>query len=51
MKDFNPHKLNIKEWFVKWGYPESVTEKEMKKVRFSKQGQKLKRFRREYHLL
>ena len=37
-KDFNYHKLNKKEW----GYPESVIEKETKKVRFSKQGQKSK---------
>ena len=42
-KDFNYHKLNMKEWFIKRGYPESVIEKEMKKVRFSKQGQKSKR--------
>ena len=46
-KDFNPQKLNIKEWFIKRGYPESVIEREMKKVRFSKQGQNLKRLRRE----
>ena len=39
-KDFNYHKLNIKKWFIKRGYPESVIKKEMKKVRFSKQGQK-----------
>ena len=28
-KDFNYHKLNMKEWFIKRGYPESVIEKEM----------------------
>ena len=33
----------MKEWFIKRGYPESVIEKEMKKVRFSKQGQKSKK--------
>ena len=41
-KDFNYRKLNMKEWFIKRGYPESVIEKEMEKVRFSKQGQKSK---------
>ena len=50
-KDFNPQKLNIKEWFIKRGYPESVIEREMKKVCFSKQGQNLERLRWEYHLL
>ena len=39
-KDTNSHKLNMREWFIKRGYPESATEKEMKRVRFSKQGQK-----------
>ena len=39
-KDFNYHKLNMQEWLIKRGYPESVTEKEMKKVHFSKQDQK-----------
>ena len=39
-KDFNYHKLNMKELFIKRGYPDSVIEKEMKKVRLSKQGQK-----------
>ena len=33
----------MKEWFIKRGYPESVIDKEMKKVRFSKQGQKSKK--------
>ena len=42
VKDFNYHKLIMKEWFIKWGYPESVIEKEMKEVCFSKQGQKYK---------
>ena len=32
----------MKEWFIERGYPESVIEKEMKEVRFSKQGQKSK---------
>ena len=41
----------MKELFFKRGYPESVIEKEMKKVRFSKEGQKPKWLRREYHLL
>ena len=36
-KDFNYHKLNMKELFIKRGYPKSVIEKEMEKVRFSKQ--------------
>ena len=43
-KDFNYHKLNMKEWFIKSGYPESVVEKEIKKVRFSKPGQNSKKF-------
>ena len=34
-KDFNYHNLNMEEWFIKRGYPESVIDKEMKKVRFS----------------
>ena len=33
----------MKEWFIKRGYPESVIEKEMKKVYLSKQGQKSKK--------
>ena len=33
----------MKEWFTKRGHPESVIEKEMKKVCFSKQGQKSKK--------
>ena len=37
-KDFNYHKLNMKEWFIKRDYPESVIGKETKKVRFSEQG-------------
>ena len=37
------NKLNMKEWFIKRGYPESVIEKELIKVRFSKQGQKSKK--------
>ena len=42
-KDFNDHKLNMKEWFIKRGYPESVIDKEMKKIRFSEQGQNSKK--------
>ena len=42
-KDFNYHKLNMKEWFIKRGYPESIIDKKMKKVRFSEQGQKSKK--------
>ena len=38
-KDFIYHKLNMKEWFIKRGYPESVIDKEIKKVGFSEQGQ------------
>ena len=47
----------MNEWFIKKGYPEFVIEKEMKKVRFSKQGQKPKKdekrapFLVTYHLL
>ena len=33
----------MKEWFIKRGYPESVIDKEKKKVRFSKQVQKSKK--------
>ena len=39
----NYHKLNMKEWFIKQGYPESVIDKEMEKVRFSEQDQKSKK--------
>ena len=42
-KDFNYRKLNMKEWFIKKGYPESVIEQEMKNVCFSEQGQKSKK--------
>ena len=42
-KDFNYHKLNMKECFNKRGYPEAVIEKETKKVCFSKQGSKSKK--------
>ena len=42
-KDFNYHKLNMKEWFIKRGYLEPVIEKDMKKVRFFNQGQKSKK--------
>ena len=45
-KDINYHKLNMKKRFIKWCYPESVIEKEMKKVRFSKQGQKSKKVKK-----
>ena len=34
----------MKEWFIERGHPESVIDKEMKKVRFSEQGQKSKKF-------
>ena len=51
-KDFNYHKLNMKEWFIKRGYPESVIDKEMNKICFSEKGQKSqKKLKREYHLL
>ena len=33
----------MREWFMKRGYPESVIDKEMKKVHFSEQGQKPKK--------
>ena len=33
----------MKEWFIKRGYPESDIGKEIKKFRFSKQGQKSKK--------
>ena len=33
----------MKEWLIKRGYPESVIDKEMKKVRFSEKGQKSKK--------
>ena len=36
----------MREWFIKRGYPESVIDKEMKKVRFSEQGQKSKKIER-----
>ena len=42
-KYFNYHELNINEWFIKRGYPESVIDKKMKKVFFSEQGQKSKK--------
>ena len=32
----------MKEWFIERSYPKAVNEKEMKKFRFSKQGQKTK---------
>ena len=41
-KYFNYHKLNTKEWFIKRDYPESLIDKEMKKVHFFEQGQKSK---------
>ena len=50
-EDFSYNKLNMKEWYIKKGYPESVIEKEMKKVCFSKQSQKFKKVEKvEYHL-
>ena len=36
-KDFNCHKLNMKEWFIKRNYPESIIDKEMKKFCFLEQ--------------
>ena len=33
----------MKEWFINRGYPQSVIDKEMKKLRFSKRGQKSKK--------
>ena len=33
----------MEEWFIKRGYPESIIDKEMKKVRVSEQGQKSKK--------
>ena len=36
-KDFNYHKLNMKEWFIKRNYPESIIDKEMKKFCFLEQ--------------
>ena len=42
-KDFNYHRLNMKDWFIKRGYPEFVIEKEMKKVHFSQQDQNFKK--------
>ena len=50
-KDFNYHKLNMKEWFIKRSYPESVIDKEIKKIRFLNKVTNLKRLKREYHLL
>ena len=46
-KDFNYHKLNMKEWFIKRGYPESIIDEKMKKVPFSEQGQKSKKVEKE----
>ena len=43
VKDFYDNKLNMKEWFIKRSYPESIIDKEMKRVRFSEQGQKSKK--------
>ena len=37
------HKLNMTEWFIKQSDPESVIDKEMKKFRFSEEGQKSKK--------
>ena len=34
--DFNAQKLRMKEWFIKRGYPETLIEKEMNKVKFSR---------------
>ena len=41
--DFNYHKNNMKTWFKKRGYPESVIENEMKKVKFSNERRQSKR--------
>ena len=43
--------LDLTVKLIERGYPESVTKKEMKKVPFSKQGQKSKKVEKEYHLL
>ena len=37
--DSNAHKLSMKEWFIKRGYPETLIEKEMNKVKFSIESQ------------
>ena len=37
--DFNAHKLSMKEWFIKRGYPETVIEKEINKVKFSRKSE------------
>ena len=51
-EDFNYRKLNMKEWFIKKGYPESVIEQEMKKMfAFLSKVKNLKKLKREYHLL
>ena len=50
-KDFEYHKLNMKEWFIKRDYPVSVNEKEMKRFVFLSKVKSLKRLRKEYHLL
>ena len=39
----NYHKVNMKEWSIKRGYPECVIDKEMKKDRFSENDQKSKK--------
>ena len=31
------HKKEMKSWFVKWGYPENIINREMEKVKFEKQ--------------
>ena len=36
---FNAQKLRMKEWFIKRGYPETLIEKEMNKVKFSRESQ------------
>ena len=32
--DFNAHKLSMKEWFIKRGYPKILIEEEMNKFKF-----------------
>ena len=41
-KEFNCHKLSMKEWFIKRDYSDAVILKEMTKVRLCKQGEKSK---------
>ena len=47
-KDFSYHKLNMKEWFIKRGYPESIVGKKCKIFAFWNKVKNIKRLRREY---